>query len=75
VSTPGQVKGLFMLILELKSGQAVSLIDESTGQDMLVKFLGLRESKKNCILLGFECPDSVKVLRDTLLTGKNGGRR
>ena len=59
-----------MLILEVKAGQSVSLIDEKNGQDVgLVKFMGLRCTKKDTILLGFQCPDTVKVLRESLLHG------
>jgi len=65
-----------MLILELKAGQRVSLVDTKHNEDLgAVKFLGLRATKQNTILLGFECPDSVTVLRDTLLHGEGRGRR
>ena len=55
-----------MLILEMKIGESVNLTDE--GKDVgVVKFLSVRESKKNCVVLGFICPRNITVLREKLL--------
>ena len=63
-----------MLIIKLKAGARVRLFDKEKSVELgEISRIEPKPNNQGEVLFGFDFPDNIQILRDTLLNGKDTG--
>lgn len=66
------MKGVKVLIIKLKPGSKIRLFDKENSVELgEITRLAPQPNHQHEVLFGFAFPDNIKILRDSLINGKD----